>query len=364
MKRILLINLGSNGDCVMVTTVARQIKTDYPDCHLTWVVISKFAGVLLGNPDVDVIWKVEPTETEKHGQELWQSVYNMAVGNYVLIYTTQVYPNNASLFDGTIRSSLFRGYPGPITVPVVPVMRLSKDEYEHVKQFAESKQLAHYKHVILMECTPSSGQSVVTLDKGIEIAEALVTQYADAVVLISTHVKFESPHERILNAGELSFRENIALSHYCTLFIGCGSGISWLLLSDSAKKLNMVLYISRVIGICFASLAYDLKYWNLPTDHIIENDTVDLEEMKAVALNALGNFESAQKRYHKEIRPAFWGCLFLIDRKNFVKGVLTFFRKTLRLYFQRNKFTVKEILSFPDLLYVLSAIGKRTLRKV
>lgn len=347
----------------MVTTVARQIKADYPGCHLTWAVITKFSGVLINNPDIDDIWEVEQTAAAKHGQELWISVYNQAQGRYDLIYTTQVYPSNVSLFDGTIRSSLFRGYPRPITVPVVPVMRLSAEEYERVRQFAESKKLTGYQHVVLMECTPSSGQSVITLDKGIEIAESIIRQHHNAVVLISTHVKFESPHERILNVGELSFRENIALSHYCTLFIGCASGISWLLLSDSAKKLNMVLYVSRVIGICFASLVYDLKYWNLPIEHIIENDTIDLMEMKTVALSALGDFENAHKKYHKDLRPAFWGCLFLIDRRHLIKGISAFFGTTLRLYFQRNKFTMKEIISFHDLAQVMSVIWQKSFKK-
>jgi hypothetical protein len=362
-KKILLIQLGSYGDCVMVTTVARQIKVDYPDCQLTWAVMSRYAGLLINNPDVDVIWKVEPTDTAKTGQELWDSIYNQANGHYDLIYTTQVYPNNVALFDGTIRSSLFRGYPNPITVPVVPIVHLTDDEYEHVRVFAERNKLSSFKKVVLMECTPSSGQSKMDLSKGIEIANAIITQHQDTIVLISTHVQFSPPNARILHAGELSFRENIALSHYCTFFIGCSSGLSWLMLTDSAKKMEMIIYVSRIVGICFASLVYDLKYWKLPCDHIIENDTSDLNEMKEIALQSLDNFGQAHQRYHKEMRPAFWSILLLIKKEHFVKSVIGLVVKTRKYYFQRNAFTLKEVLSFKDLKKVLIIIIRNALRK-
>jgi hypothetical protein len=362
-KKILLIQLGSYGDCVMITTVARQIKVDYPNCQLTWAVMSRYAGLLINNPDVDVVWEVEATERAKTGQELWESVYKQATGRYDLIFTTQVYPSNISLFDGTIRSSLFRGYPSPITVPVVPIVHLTDEENEHVRVFAEKNNLAGYQKIVLMECTPSSGQSYLDLPKGIEIANAIITRYQDAVVLISTHIKFSSPNERIIHAGELSFRENIALSRYCTFFIGCSSGLSWLLLADTAKKLDMVLYVSRVVGICFASMVYDLKYFNLPYEHIIENDTSDVDEMKEIALQALDNFGQAHQLHHKVMRPAFWGILFLIEKRHFVKSIISLLLKTRQYYLQRNAFTLKEFLSFKDFKQVITIISRNAFRK-
>ena len=39
-KNILLVQLFSNGDCLYATTIARQIKQDYPGCKLTWAIAS------------------------------------------------------------------------------------------------------------------------------------------------------------------------------------------------------------------------------------------------------------------------------------------------------------------------------------
>jgi ADP-heptose:LPS heptosyltransferase len=59
LTQILLGQLGSNGDCLYATIVARQIKTDFPDCHLTWAVGSFARPVLENNPFVDRIWQIE-----------------------------------------------------------------------------------------------------------------------------------------------------------------------------------------------------------------------------------------------------------------------------------------------------------------
>ena len=57
-KRILLGQLGSFGDCLYATTVARQIKVDFPECHLTWAIGSPYRSILDNSPDVDDIWEV------------------------------------------------------------------------------------------------------------------------------------------------------------------------------------------------------------------------------------------------------------------------------------------------------------------
>ena len=57
--KILLVQLGSTGDCLFVTTIARQIKeVDYPGCHLTWVIGSRYKPAIINNPHVDEILEI------------------------------------------------------------------------------------------------------------------------------------------------------------------------------------------------------------------------------------------------------------------------------------------------------------------
>ena len=69
--RILLGQLASNGDCLYATTVARQIKHDYPGCHLTWAIGSMYRHILDNNPDVDEIWEI-PLSNISDMFDTWQ----------------------------------------------------------------------------------------------------------------------------------------------------------------------------------------------------------------------------------------------------------------------------------------------------
>jgi ADP-heptose:LPS heptosyltransferase len=59
-KKILIVHLVSNGDCLYVTAIARQIKIDYPGSHLTWIISNLCSQVLINNEYVDQveIWPV------------------------------------------------------------------------------------------------------------------------------------------------------------------------------------------------------------------------------------------------------------------------------------------------------------------
>jgi len=134
-KRILLLHLVSLGDCLFVTAVARQIKQDYPGCHLTWAISSRCSQIIQNNPYVDEIWEVY-TETISDAFKIWEETKKKALekkenGLYDYIFFTQISPDNFFNYDGTIRSSTFRGYPNPITVPVAPIIVLSGKEIEN-----------------------------------------------------------------------------------------------------------------------------------------------------------------------------------------------------------------------------------------
>jgi len=71
-QRVLLVHLTSNGDCLMATTVARQIKNDYPGCHLTWAISRQCKQVIENNPFVDEIWSVEYEPYDHPHDDVWR----------------------------------------------------------------------------------------------------------------------------------------------------------------------------------------------------------------------------------------------------------------------------------------------------
>ena len=162
-KKILLVQLYSNGDCLYATAVARQIKQDFPGSHLTWAIASFCKSIIAGNPYIDEIMEVgtvaknDVVAFRKFKKDIYRHHKK-----FDEIFVTHNADTNQALYDGCIRSSILRAYPYPITVPVTPILHLSEEEIERVEKFASEHQLNNYKQVILFEFAPQSGQLKIT----------------------------------------------------------------------------------------------------------------------------------------------------------------------------------------------------------
>lgn len=55
-QRILIIRLSSIGDVLHATPVAKALKESYPTCHITWIVSTMSASLLLNNPYIDKVY--------------------------------------------------------------------------------------------------------------------------------------------------------------------------------------------------------------------------------------------------------------------------------------------------------------------
>ena len=58
-QKILLVHLYSNGDCLYATAVAKQIKHDFPGCHLTWAIARFCKSIISNNPYVDEVMEID-----------------------------------------------------------------------------------------------------------------------------------------------------------------------------------------------------------------------------------------------------------------------------------------------------------------
>lgn len=307
--KILLGQLNSNGDCIFATTIAKQIKNDFPECHLTWAIGSMCKSIIDGNPYVDDYWII-PLNNICEIERVWENFKKEALkrkqkGYFDKIFLTQIAPGNLHLYDGTIRSSIFRGYPHPITVPVTPILRLTPNEIEKVKRFAELHHLREKAHVILFETSPQSGQSFLTFDFANEVAKKIISSIQNTCIILSSNLPFISSDESIIDGSEISIKEHIELSKYCTLLVGGSSGISWSCTSDWAKQLPMIQLL-KADSIWFNSFVHDHEQWNLPTNKIIEMVDCSSDHVsQCIATALLEGFDKSKCRYHETIRLPF-----------------------------------------------------------
>lgn len=357
-KKILLVQLYSNGDCLYATVISRQIKeVDYPGCHLTWAVAKNCRQSIENNPYIDAIWETPPTTMMTDDEWLaFQSKTEQEkqAGEFDLVFYTQIIGDNSLNFDGGIRSSLYNNYPHPISVSHQPILILKQDEVDEVKQFAAQHHLETFKQVLLVECGPQSFQSALNPEAATVLAEQLTVRFPDCAVILSSNKKIDTQNPHIVDGSVLNLRANAELTKYCTLFIGCSSGISWLATTDWAKPLPKVIVTDDRIPYA-SSMVYDHAYIGLPTDHIIElrEDPSAIEVLFACICEILDrSFPKAREKYHIEFKRKNYRFVYTIARSSFARGNFLGPLKMPAKIWRRNGFTIKVI------LYLLKAYIK------
>jgi hypothetical protein len=194
--------------------------------------------------------------------------------------------------------------------------------------FAEAHALPERAHVVLFECAPLSGQSFVTFDYAIEVARLLCARVKDTCVVLSSALSLNALPHGIIDGSTLTYRANAALTRYCDLFLGCSSGITWLCTSDAATQIPMIQLLTRRASM-YGAVVYDLDYWNLPSDHVVElrDPPAALAADCAAAVLTRG-VAGARREFHEPLRLEF-GHYFEIILPALLRGHLGTVAKSL-----------------------------------
>lgn len=312
--RILLIQIGSNGDCLFITTIARQIKElDFPNSHLTWMIGSLYAPVLLNNPYIDEVIQLPVKDSADVVKERNSVDITRFKSKYDHVFVTDYTPINIKNWYGTTRSSLFRNYPFQIKIPVEPQLFLSEGELSNVGSFAQRQGLTEKGFNILFECAPQSGQSTVTTDFAIRIAERVCREFPHVKVILSSRNAIESSNDRIVDGSVLTWRENAELTKFCHLLVGCSSGITWLNTSNASAKIDTLQVINSNYfkGRITASLRADFLFFGISTRGVIELTDPDEDLVWAVLHGIVRDGFSASRHQQNFWLNNYGGFSFL-----------------------------------------------------
>ena len=304
-KKILLVQLFSNGDCLYATAIARQIKSDSPGCKLTWAIAGFCKNIISNNPYVDHIILIEEVKKDDVAAfRLYKKkiLAEKKVGIWDEVFVISNMDTNLAYYDGTIRGMILRAYANRMTVPLQPVVQLIENEINNVADFSKQHKLASFQHVILWEYAPQSGQSLLNFEMVMSTARRLVLLPSVCVILSSAN-KFEGT-ENIIDASTLSIRENAALTHYCNLLIGCSSGITWLTTSSAAKFLPMVQLLNAET-IFVNTPSVDFNRYNIQHSGLIEMHRFNEEKIYECVSGIITEGFSAAKKYNQEIPLQF-----------------------------------------------------------
>jgi hypothetical protein len=272
VQRILLGQLGANGDCLYTTILARQLRADYATAEIVWAISTQCKDIPSNNPYVDRVMEIPVPDWSYH--ELAWKVFEREALNgrrrheFDAVYLSQIWPNNFQNYDGTIRPSILRAYGKPLTVPIENVIQLTDAELERVDQFAKIHRLGESEHCLIFECSSKSGQSFVNPKNALDIADKIYELLPSARIVFSTNLDIVVDDSRSVSASALSLREISALTHHATLFLGAGSGCTVAVTSTAARPLPIVLLLKKTTSV-FASFAHDAEYFGQDR-HILE----------------------------------------------------------------------------------------------
>ncbi len=366
MKKFLIGQLACFGDCLYVTALAKQIKKDFPDSHITWAISSRYKPAIELNPDIDAIWELK-IEDKDYYDKNWdifeaEAKRKKEEGEFDEIYLTQIPNQNWHRFDGTIRSSLLNVYPKKIDVSVSPVICLSQKEVENVSNFINQNNISSYQHIILFEYAPGSGQSFVDFDFALEVSEYILENYKNVCFIFSSQNDISNVNSHIKDASKLSFRENAELLKYCTLLIGCSSGITWLSTSEwTNKKINTLQLLTQKSSL-YAGLCHEHTLWNLPTQHIIELVDCDTNKVKNCLKKIFDkNFENAKNEFHQDLKPSYQNYreTLLASMRKKANKTYTKLHQYIVQYHKQNKH-----LSFLELYLIMLKARKKKIYKI
>jgi hypothetical protein len=218
------------------------------------------------------------------------------------IFITQFVPGHLENYDGLNRSTIFRAYPNPITVPVAPVLYLSTEEIKNVTDFVNKHQIQD-KYIMLFECSPQSDQSFIDINFALEVSKKITKLFNDVYIILSSNISISQLDDHILDGSVISFRENAELIKYCSLLIGCSSGITWLSTSTWSKKIPTIQLL-KAKPFWFASVTYDHNCWGLSTEHIIEMTECSTEIVSNCVKTIIeSGFSIAKSKYNQQLSP-------------------------------------------------------------
>jgi hypothetical protein len=358
-RRILLVQLYSNGDCLYATAIARQIKKDFPGCHLTWAIAGYCQNIISQNPYVDAARVTDevPKNDIKAFRKFKKKLFReKKEGKWDEVFVTHNMDDNQALYDGTIRGMIFRAYPKPVTVPIQPVLILTEAEKQNVKSFIEKKNLNQFTNVILWEFAPQSGQSILSFDFVLKVSER-ITQIPGACVVLSSSRSFNE-RGNIIDASSLSVRENAGLTHACSLLIGCSSGITWISTSSAAKQLPMLQLLDPQAFFRNAP-SVDFTRYGISTNELTELMQFDEEKIVRVVKAIIEEgMTVAKEKYNEPLpvqfnttRKAVYNMLCYLQ----FKAIARHFRITTSIYGKHPLFIKQFILAFLTFPFKLAA---------
>jgi hypothetical protein len=185
-----------------------------------------------------------------------------------------------------------------------PVLELTDVEKSKVQTFCNIYSLNKYEQVVLFEFAPQSGQSTLTKENSLSIADKL-TSMGNVAVIMSSAQKIHHSNKAIIDGSILSIRETAALTHYCSFLLGTSSGITWISTATGAKQLPMIQLLNSNAK-WVNPISRDFERFGFDKSTVIELIVFDETIIFSAIQLAFKDFASAKKEFNQTIPLHFF----------------------------------------------------------
>ena len=199
-----------------------------------------------------------------------------------------------------------------------PLIYLTDGEKLSVEKFCCENKIDKFSYNVLFECSPQSGQSLMTFNKAKQLAAQIVSNHKNIKFILSSNEPFTSDNSNIIDGSAISWRENAELANYCNLMMGCSSGISWRCTSQWTKPLPFIQIVNPMYmkGDFSASMKIDFRYFGIDTKNLVELYNPPEDILAACIISASkNNFQIIKEKYDVTDNSYFNNYKFLNESR-------------------------------------------------
>lgn len=229
--KIAIIAWGAMADVLYATPIVAQIRRQFPEAEVTWLVRDKFAEVVETNPDINhvVSFTLPPGHTSRQDAEyvMDQEIVKYAQGYYDRVFDLQYWPRYNNFYDNPTEDfiSLRARNAGINPVDIVDrkiVLKQTEQDLDAIAKFLHKHQIDQHKQKFITANHISYAASPVW---SFENYTKLIGILSDCDIrCVFTGAPNEPLPTGAIDARGMPYREWAALIAISDLWLGLDSG--------------------------------------------------------------------------------------------------------------------------------------------
>lgn len=230
-ETIAIIAWGAMADVLYATPIVRQIRRTNPEAHITWMIRDKFAEIIQGNPDIDVVltFKLPDGYPTRQDAEyvMDKEILVQANETFDKVYDLQYWPRYSNFYERptedfiSLRARNAGIDPASITDRRIE-LQYSRDDDRMNMRYMMDKNIGNNRRFITCNHISYAASAMWSLENYSDLVDIL--DHEHGVMSVFTGAPNEPIPEHCIDARGMPYREWSMLMRASNLWLGLDSG--------------------------------------------------------------------------------------------------------------------------------------------